>query len=389
LKNNRTILHVDLDAFFCSVEELLDSSLTGKPFIVGGSPTGRGVVSSASYEARAFGIKSAMPTAQAVRLCPELIIIRGSYREYTKYSREVMGLLRDAAPLMEQLSIDEAFLDVTDDPRGGGEIAAALQQQIRARCRLPTSWGVATNKLVAKIATEVGKPRGLIVVPAGGEARFLEPLPVEMLWGVGPKTRELLTREGIITIGDLARCPAATLTRLVGPYGLELASRSRGEDNRPVSEEHQRRSLSAERTFPTDQSDHEALTSALEQLSEEVSLRLRKENLAGPTVRLKIRWPDFSTITRQVTLAQPTNNEREIASAVHELFHAEWKPGRAIRLLGVGVANLTPPVRQLEMFDRTWEKDERLMLAIDAIREKYGPQAVRKGRLHERRIDEE
>jgi DNA polymerase-4 len=374
----RIILHVDLDAFYCSVEELLDPSLRGKAFVVGGSPEGRGVVSSASYGARQYGIRSAMPTAQALRLAPNLKIVAGHHRDYGRYSEAIMDLLRDSAPLVEQLSIDEAFLDVSDDPLPGEDVARGLQTEIRDQFDLPTSWGVASNKLVAKIATEVGKPNGLIVVPNGQESDFLAPLPVEMLWGVGPKTGERLQSEGIITIGDLAKQSEEWLINTFGEHGLYLASRSLGQDNRPVLEGREAKSMSSERTFSQDVSDRKQLETTLLRLSEQVGRRLRKGEIAGTTVRVKIRWPDFTTITRQTTLHQSTDRDKEIFDTVLELFHKEWTRGRAVRLLGVGVSNLGTPIRQLDLFDQSWEEDERLLKAIDSIRKRYGPDAVRR-----------
>ena len=384
----RTILHIDLDAFYCSVEELLDPSLAGKAFVVGGSPEGRGVVSSASYGAREFGIRSAMPTAQALRRAPHLMIISGHHGEYARYSKGIMELLRNSAPVVEQLSIDEAFLDVSDDPVPGREIAIRLQTQIKDQFGLPTSWGVASNKLVAKIATEVGKPEGLIVVPPGEEQAFLAPLPVEMLWGVGPKTRDRFVNEGIMTIGDLAMRSEKWLNDNFGEHGLYLASRALGKDDRPVVEEHEAKSMSAERTFSEDISDPKRLEATLLRLSERVGRRMRKHQVVGSTVRVKLRWPDFSTITRQTTLDQPTDRDKDIYDVACKLFHTEWKRGQAVRLLGVGVSNLSEPIRQLELFDQSWQEDERLHEAIDEIRKRYGPDAVRRAGSLKRRSDE-
>jgi DNA polymerase-4 len=375
---SRKILHVDLDSFFCSVEILKHPELEGKPFIVGGGPGARGVVASASYPARTFGIRSAMPTALAIRKCPDLIIVPPGSRDYSKYSREIMGLLEESAPLVEQISIDEAFLDVSDAHESGEEIASQLQREITERFHLPTSWGVASNKLVAKIATEVGKPKGLVVVPAGQEANFLSSLPAEMLWGIGPKTKEKLVGVGIRTIGELAEITPERLQKLFGDRGLELAARAQGIDDRPVVESHSRRSISSERTFREDISNQVELRRNLLTMSEELGRRLRKENLAGSTVRIKIRWPDFKTITRQVRLSQPTNQDREIFKNAFELFLAAWKDGQEVRLLGVGVADLGSQARQLSLFDPSWQEDERLLEAIDRIREKYGKQALRR-----------
>jgi DNA polymerase-4 len=374
----RTILHVDLDAFFCSVEELEQPELKGCAFAVGGKPDKRGVVSSASYPARRYGIKSAMPTARALRLCPDLIIVSPHHKIYSKYSRKVMGLLSDSAPLVEQLSIDEAFLDVSDDPLPGKGIAASLQKTIKDRFGLPTSWGVATNKLVAKIASEVGKPEGLVVVPPGEEERFLSPLPVQMLWGVGPKTCERLDKLKIRSIGELAIVSPERLMLLFGERGLDLIAKAKGVDRSAVASVRERRSISSERTFAADVAEYRVLDRSLRRMSEELGSRLRKEGLAGATVRIKVRWPDFSTITRQARLQQPSDQEGEIYRAASKLFRKAWHEGAAVRLLGVGVSNLGPPARQLELFNHSWEHDENLLKAIDSIRKRYGPDALRR-----------
>jgi DNA polymerase-4 len=374
----RTILHVDLDAFYCSVEELLKPDLKGKAFVVGGSPEGRGVVASASYEARKFGIRSAMPTAQALRRCPHLLVLPGRHGTYNEHSERVMGLLRDSAPVVEQLSIDEAFLDVSGDPRPGEDIARRLKRKIRERFGLPTSWGVAANKLVAKIATEVGKPDGLIVVPHGQEAQFLAPLPVEMLWGVGPVTKARLTSVGIEKIGGLAALPDHRVVAHLGDHGLDLATRARGEDDRPVVEEREPKSISAERTFPKDISDGDELRRILLRLSERVGHRVRKGRVAAKTVRIKVRWPDFTTITRQKHLAQPTDRDGEIYAAAVDLFNQAWRPDRPVRLLGVGVSELGPPLRQLSLFDQGWKQERRLYEAIDRIRGRFGRDVIRR-----------
>lgn len=375
---SRIVLHVDLDAFFCSVEQLIDPSLEGKPFVVGGRAEKRGVVSSASYAARAFGISSAMATARALRLCSDLIVLPPRHHIYSEHSRKVMKLLRSSAPLFEQFSIDEAFMDVSDDPRPGAQVASVLQIKIRERFGLPTSWGVASNKLVAKIATEIGKPEGLITVPPGNEVSFLAPLPVEMLWGVGPKTRSRLVEQGIRTIGELAGFPEDRLIAIFGEHGSDLATKARGQDERPVAEDREPRSMSSEVTFERDIADHKELCRTLMRLSEKVGSRLRKAKLAGRTVKIKIRWPDFTTLTRQVKLSQPTDHDGEIYQNALRLFERVWKKGRAVRLLGIGVTDLGRPFRQLTLFDRTWEQDASLLNAIDDIRTRYGKDALRR-----------
>jgi DNA polymerase-4 len=319
-----------------------------------------------------------MPTAQALRLAPGLLVVSHRHGTYSSYSKQVMALVRESAPRVQQISIDEAFLDVSDDRRTGHEIAATLQSVIKERFGLPTSWGVASNKLVAKIATEVGKPNGLIVVPPGTEAEFLAPLPARMIPGVGPKMQEKLVERGITLIGELARVDRATLTRMFGSYGPELAAKARGEDDRPVHEIHEPKSMSAERTFATDIADEAQLQRILLRLSEEVGYRLRKAGLAGWTVKLKVRWPDFTTITRQARLEQNTDDDGEIYAQANLLFHAVWRHGRAVRLLGVGVSDLNPPIRQLSLFEGNWQEEHRLKNALDEIRNRYGPDAVRR-----------
>ena len=374
----RQILHVDLDAFFCSVEEIRNPDLRGKAFVVGGSPEGRGVVTSASYPARKFGIKSAMPMSRAMRLHPDLTVVSSDHGDYSEHSRRVMAFLRGAVPVMQQMSIDEAFLDLSGDPRGGQQAASEMQTAILDRFELPTSWGIATNKLVAKIATEVGKPEGVVVVPSGKEAAFLAPLPVSMMWGVGPKTAKRLAQYGIRTIGDLAALPGPRLRQLFGARGTDLAIRAKGLDDRPVQELLDRRSVSAERTFPRDVDSVQDLRRHLLHLSERVGTRVRRAGVAGSTVRIKLRWPDFSSFTRQMRLSQPTDQDREIYAGALKLFTDNWRPGKAVRLLGVGLADLGPPMRQLELFDREWEQDHKLLRTVDDIREKYGHRALRR-----------
>ncbi len=374
----RTILHVDLDAFFCAVEEILDPALKGVAFVVAGSPEGRGVVSSASYPAREFGVHSAMPTAQALRLCPGLVVVRPRHHVYGEHSERVMELLRQSVPVMEQISIDEAFLDVSDHPDSGERVAASLQRRIRDELQLPTSWGVASNRLVAKIATNVGKPNGLVVVPPDQEAGFLGPLPVGMLWGVGPKTQAVLAELGIRTIGDLASMPLEQLTARFGDRAADLQAGARGQDDSPIEEEREARSISNETTFARDVSDPEVLQRTLRSLVEEVGRRTREAGLGGATVRIKLRWPDFTTITRQVRLPQATDQDGEILSAALELLQHAWRPGAPVRLIGVGLSNLGPPSRQLSLFDHRWEEDARLLRAVDAIRARFGDEAVRR-----------
>jgi len=383
----RVVIHVDLDAFFCSVEELLDPTLAGTAFAVGGGANARGVIATASYAARKFGVRSALPTAQALRLCPHLKLLPGRHKLYSQYSRQVMALFAAETPLMEQISIDEAFLDFTGDARGGGALAAELQARIRAEVQLPSSFGVATNKLVAKIATNVGKPNGLIVVPPGKEAAFLAPLPMDMLWGAGPKTRARLAELGFRTIGDIAAWPEADLERRLGVSGLDLARHARGLDDRPVETERETKSISKETTFSRDVSDLVTLRRTLMELTDQVAGSLRAQGLAARTVKLKLRWPPFETITRQTQLAQPSDLEGEIFEAGLALFKAAWARGKPVRLIGIGVAGLQTPARQLGLFAPSEGAPDaraaKLAEAVDKIRAKYGWDAVKRAALLE------
>ncbi len=384
---NPLILHLDLDAFFCAVEESRNPDLRGKAFAVGGKPDERGVVASCSYAARRYGIRSAMPMARAVRLCAGLIIVPGHHRVYSEISKQVMARLDAITPAMEQISIDEAFVDISGLAEPPEKLARRLQDQIRDELDLPCSIGIASNKLVAKIATEVGKksgsgngpPFGLTIVPAGSEAAFLAPLPADMLWGVGPKTNARLTQLGINTIGDIARWPESELIRLFGENGRELSQHARGQDRRPIVTEHEVKSVSQETTFTRDVRDDAALEKTLKELAAEVARNLRASDLAGTTVKLKIRWPDFTTITRQVTLPQRTDRSDEIIKAALDLLHAVRKPGQAVRLIGVGVSGLGTPVRQLSLWDAPSGKSQQLEVAIEQLRRKFGDDVIRHG----------
>lgn len=387
----RKILHLDLDAFFCAVEELRDPTLRGKPFAVGGSPEGRGVVASCSYPARKFGVRSAMPMYRALRLCPGLLVVHGQHHLYSDYSRQVMARMEAVTPQIEQISIDEAFLDVTLLHEPGLILARRLQATIRDDLGLPCSIGVATNKLMAKIATEVGKsagrkarpgydgpPNAILEVPPGQEAAFLAPLSAGMLWGVGPKTAQRLAALGIRTIGDIARWSEEELVYRFGDGGRYLRRAALGIDDSPVHTEREEKSVSHETTFARDVSDGDELRRTLLRLSEGVGRRLRRAGTGGVTVSLKLRWPDFTTITRQTTLAIATDQDAEIYATAVGLLESVWKPGRPVRLLGVGVSGLREPVRQMGLWDEGPERRRRLQEALDEVRDKYGKKAVRR-----------
>lgn len=383
----RKILHLDLDAFFCACEELKNPSLAGKAFAVGGQAGHRGVISSCSYPARKMGVRSAMPTGQALRLCPNLILISGHHADYGSQSRRVMSILADLTPLLEQVSIDEAFLDVTDLPQPIEEIARNLQARVWAETKLPCSIGGASNKLVAKVATDTGKlrsqhegyPRAILIVPPGGEADFLAPLPAKAIWGVGPKTEVALANLGIKTLGDLANYPAYLLEKHFGNYGKELAERAKGLDDRPIVTEYETKSISQETTFDRDTNDLEELRQTLRYLTQKVGFRLRQGEVCGKVVRLKLRWSDFSTHTRQVSLPQPTDQDGMILETSMKLLESLWEGDRPVRLIGVGVAGLAPRTHQMSLFDTPNEKERRLLTALDELHEKFGKCSVVSG----------
>ena len=385
----RKILHLDLDAFFCSVEELLDPSLKGKPFAVGGNPQGRGVVSSCSYAARKFGVHSAMPMARALSLCPELIVIHHRHGLYGEYSNKVMDILRSYTPLFQQVSIDEAFLDVSDLPKPAGVIAQEIQERVDREVHLPCSLGVATNKLVAKVANDFGKsqvksgqaPRQITIVPPGEEAAFLAPLDIQSLWGIGPKTSQKLHGQGIHTIGQLAALSVAELEAYFGNNALEMHARALGIDPSPVHSEREVKSVSNEVTFTKDTTDSEVLRQTLRALADKVGYRLRQAGFAGSVVQIKLRYSNFETITRQTALPQPTNLDDEIYAAAEKLFEANIIPTRAVRLIGIGVSRLNPPYRQLSLWDNNQDEKEKLASAIDQLKEKYGQDVIKRASM--------
>lgn len=381
----RRIIHLDLDAFFCAVEELRNPALAGKPFAVGGRPDQRGVVASCSYPARRFGVRSAMPMGRALRLCPDLIVISGRHSEYSAVSRQVMAILRQTTDLLEQISIDEAFLDVSEHPDSLESLCHSLQDRIRAELGLPCSLGAASNKLVAKIATDVGKARGrsegakddqppcaITIVPVGEEARFLAPLPVQLLWGVGPKTGERLDTLGIHTIGDLAARSELDLAQKFGKSGYELVRHARGLDDRPVVTYYEPKSVSQETTFARDVRSLPELLKTIDHQAEQVAKHLQKQGVSGSTVKIKLRWPDFTTLTRQAGLKIPTDQAQVIGQQARELFLKEWREGKAVRLIGVGVSGLEGKARQLSLWDAPTERQQRLQGALHELEQKFG-----------------
>jgi DNA polymerase-4 len=345
MRTRPVIVHLDLDAFFCAVEQLHKPSLRGKPVIVGGTGR-RGVVATASYEARVFGVGSAMPIAQARRLCPNAAYLAPRFAAYRAASELVMGVVRELSPLVEQVSVDEAYLDLTPahpqlDVPGVTELAEGLRSRVRAVTGLTASIGVGTSKLMAKIGSELDKPDGLTVIPPGDEAHTLEPMPVRRLPGVGPATAARLHKRGITTIGHLARAPLADVVDVLGQaHGGALHQYAQGIDHRAVVPERDAKSVSAEETFPTDLTGQRELVAHLRRLVDRVVTRLAAEGTSGRTITLKLRRYDFSTITRSITLDQPTDAASKITSAATQLL-AAIDTSDGVRLLGVGVSGLT------------------------------------------------
>ena len=378
----RTILHVDLDAFFASVEQRDRPELRGKPVIVGGDPHGRGVVSASSYEARRFGVHSAMSLREAVRRCPDGVFLPVDGRRYQQASREVMAILRRFTPQVEPISIDEAFLDVTGSRQlfgDGRAIALAIKTAIREDVDLPASVGVATTKLVAKIASDLRKPDGLVVVEPGEEASFLAPLPISRLWGVGGKTASALADYGVRTIGDLAALSPDLLVRRFGKHGAALASRAQGMDDDPVHQGDPAKSVGHEHTFDVDTSDREIIERTLLAMSDGVAGRLRSAGVRASTIAVKIRDSSFRTITRQRTLPEPTDMTDPIFRAAVELARPEVR-GIRVRLLGVTASNLGGR-EQLGLFPSEEPRRRAAIEAADTIRRRFGERAVTRGRL--------
>jgi DNA polymerase-4 len=379
------ILHVDMDAFYASVEERDRPELAGRPVIVGGTPDKRGVVAAANYAVRKFGVHSAMPTATALRLCPRAIVLPPRMSYYAEISEQIRGILFRFTPLVEPQSLDEAFLDVTGSEALFGPavgVARRIRQAIRSEVGLIASVGVAPNKFLAKIASDLEKPDALVVVDAAGVQEFLDPLPVGRIWGVGRVTGSAFETLGIRTIGELRRLAPETLRRQFGSQGEHFWELAHGIDERRVVPDRDARSISHETTFATDVHDREALRAWLLELTEHVGRRLRRHRLRGRTVQLKVRFPDFRTVTRAYTLPQATNTTHEIWTAAAEMLERSLPaPNVGVRLLGVGVSGLeTPERRQRCLFEESDpDKQSQLDAVADQIEAKFGSSAVRRG----------
>jgi DNA polymerase IV len=384
----RIVFHVDMDAFFVSVEELFDPSLRGKAVVVGGQREERGVVSAASYEARKFGVHSAMPLRTAAKLCPHAIFVDGHPDRYREYSQRVHRVLQDFSPQIEMVSIDEAYLDMTGTDRLHGpplRAAHALHSAIHAQTGLNCSIGIAASRLVAKVSSDQAKPNGVLWVLAGHEATFLAPLAVRKIPGVGKVTEQNLKGLGIDTVGDLARFDDVFLEERFGKWGLALAGKAQGRDagawfDSEIGAEEDPKSMSHEHTFSTDTSDPQRLESTLLRLAEMVGRRLREAGLYARTVQLKLRYDDFTTITRAHTLPRSTQLDVELFEAARKLFRNNWQRGRPIRLLGVHASSFAHEEGQLDLLEADKQRRWRQALAAaDHLRDKYGESAVELG----------
>lgn len=388
---NRVILHLDMDAFYAAVEVREDPSLAGQPLIIGHRGR-RGVVSTCSYEARTFGVRSAMPSIIAERLCPDAIWLPGRMSLYVEVSRRILGILREASPIVEPLSIDEAFLDasgIAADLEEGAGIGRRLKERIRAEERLTGSVGVASNKFLAKLASDLEKPDGLVVFSSEDVPRRMWSMPVGRLWGVGPKMQRRLENGGLRTVGDVARCAPRALGALVGPgMAAHLLDLSHGRDERPVESSRETKSISEERTYGEDLTDAAEIDRALLARSEGVAREMRREGLVGRTIHLKVRTGDFTTWTRSLTLGAPTDLPEPIVAAAREMFRTRIDlAGNGVRLLGVGMSGLEPAGRsQRALFSEPEdERSRRLAAAGDAVRDRLGEDALVRARLLRRK----
>ena len=380
----RAILHVDMDAFFAAIEQRDEPKLRGKPVVVGGGGP-RGVVAAASYQARTFGLHSAQPMAVARRLCPDLIIVPPRHSRYSEVSRQVFGILESFSPVVEPLSIDEAFLDVTGADRLLGtaqSIARAIKQRIRDELGLTASVGVAPNKFLAKLASDLEKPDGLTVIEPDTVQQTISTLSISKIWGVGPATERKLHSLGVATFGDLQSWPRDVLESHFGSLGRKLHRLCRGEDDRPVVTDQATKSISQEQTFDEDRTDPDMVREVLHKQAEKVAMRLRKADLRGRTITVKIRFGDFQTITRSMTLDAPTDRTDLICGEARDLFNAWAANGfQPVRLIGVGIRQFTDEAEQFNLFtQQTDDRSYRLDAVTDTIKQKFGADAIHRGR---------
>lgn len=384
--SDRAILHVDMDAFYASIEILENPQLAGKPVIVGGTPERRGVVAAASYEVRRFGVHSAMSSYRARKLCPHAVFIPPRMSHYVTYSRRIFAILREYTPLVEPLSIDEAFLDVTGSRSLFGpasQIGRTIKKRIREEIGLTASVGVAANKFLAKLASDLEKPDGFVVIPPKRAAAMLSELPVGKLWGVGKVTERELAGQGVRKIGDLLRLAPEKLEAIAGSYVHRLRDLARGIDNRPVVVGEPSKSIGAETTFASDISDGDELRGILDQLCDRVAKRLRREGYRAQTIHIKARYANFETITRATTLPTNTASTRSIVETARDLFETRVdRRGRALRLLGVSTSNLVRTTEsEPDLFpDREEQRREKVDSLLDDLQDRFGTDRIWRGR---------
>jgi len=399
----RWIAHIDMDAFFVEIERRLNPSLVGRPVIIGGDPDGRGVVAACSYETRRFGVHSAMPLRQAKRLCPQALFIQGRFEAYGDYSRRIRRLFESYTPLVEMASIDEAYLDLTGTERLHGPPAVAVDRLLRqlrgemdisrisrtGTCAsakmneidLPASAGLGSNKLVAKVASDLAKPLGFLVVPHGGEQAFFAPLPMRQLPGIGPKLEAHLSRYGISTLGEIVQLGEPTLRAVFGAGGSDLYWRCQGEDDSPVVLSYAAQSVGHEHTFDQDTGHRPTLERTLSYLAERVAGRLRRHRWRARHVTLKMRYSDFQTLTRQTTFAEPTDDDRAIYEAVRRSLDRAYTRRTWLRLLGISASGLCNAQWQMDLFAHEQQLAHKaLAAAIDRIKKRYGFDAILRGR---------
>jgi nucleotidyltransferase/DNA polymerase involved in DNA repair len=391
----RTILHVDMDAFYASVEQRDHPELRGKPVIVGADPKGghgRGIVATCSYEARRYGVHSAQPISRAWKLCPEGVYVQPDMEKYLRASHSVMAILLDFSDLVEQVSVDEAFVDVggSESLLGSGvDIARKIKARIQSEQRLTASVGVAANKFVAKVASDLRKPDGLVVVAPGEEREFLAPLPVRCLWGVGPKTEGVFKGLGIERIGQLAQFERSDMAKWFGRHGDHLWQLACGIDDRPVVPEEGFKSIGHEITFDRDRDDWGVVHQTVLHLSEKVAHRLRSHGARARTISIKFREADFTTCTRRITLSSPVDTSEAIFPVALKMVQSVFKPGTPVRLLGVSGSNLeTAAAGQLSLFDDRGTRRRKLAAAIDDITQRYGDRIITRAALVRRKPDE-
>jgi len=385
----KQIAHVDMDAFFVSVELLYRPELKGKPVVVGAPGDQRGVVAAASYEARKYGIHSAMPSRTAYRLCPEAIFLPGNYDRYQEWSDKVRKILERFTPVVQMVSIDEAYLDLTGTERLHGvawEAAAKIQQAVTGETQLPCSIGVGQSYLIAKVASETAKPRGLLWVPAGAEQAFLAPLPVRRIPGIGPVTEKVLYAMGARTVGELAALPQDQLREAFGAWGKGLTLKARGQDTDLWFVDDEQKSISHERTFPEDVAERGELEATLAHLTELVGKRLREAGARSRTITLKLRTAEFRTLTRAKSLQEPTDLDGEIYDTAAALFRRAWDGKKKIRLLGIAAGALTEGPEQRSLFEaKRRERKEKLARAADEVKERFGAGAIGSAKAMERK----